>query len=186
MLSSRAVKVAVLFSLEEIQGLFQRFSDLVLYNTASVCEPKDTVIPLSDFYDAYGKYLEKSKNKEEYVSPFLTSAMSVDPDAITAMDVGQGRVLLRPKKPLIQIRPYHFSSQGGRIVPMSFQKDKTFWGLEFSYPQIFAPSRDAPIQRVWRHPDFPNSILFVEMMKWIYRESVLHPPSRIGKKMHAY
>lgn len=184
MYSSRLVKVAVLFSLEEIKELFERFSTLKLFNTSAVCEKGEEEVSLELFYDAYQRYLDRAAKGEEYLSPYLTLGANADNDAIVALDVGQGRVLLRPKRPLIQIRPHHFSIQeGGKIIAMAFQKEKKFWGLEFSYPQLFAASRDAPIQKIWRHPDFPNSILFIEMLKWIYNQSDLVTPFRVGKRM---
>jgi hypothetical protein len=184
MYSSRLVKIAVLFSLEEIRELFAKFSTLKLFNTAAVCEKGETEVSLELFYDNYSRYLDRAKKKEEYLTPYLTVGANADNEALMMMDVGQGRVLLRPKRPLIQIRPYHFSIQeGGKIIPMAFQKEKFFWGLEFSYPQLFAPSRDAPIQRIWRNPDFPNSLVFIQLLKWIYKETELVTPFRVGKKM---
>jgi hypothetical protein len=145
-----------------MQKLFQEFPGLILLNTSCVCAPEEAIVSLVTFYEVYAKYLERA---EEYRSPYLALGMSVDAEAFHAMDVGQGRVLLRAKKPLIQMRPV--------------LKGK---GLEFSYPQLFAASRDAPTQRVWRNPAFPNSMVFVDLMKWIYRESLLDSPVRIGKK----
>ncbi|MBM3201030.1 MAG: hypothetical protein FJZ56_01310 [Chlamydiae bacterium] len=178
------MKVAVLFSKEEMELLFTEFPNLILLNTSSVCEKNETEISKELFLETYATYIERAKKNQEYLSPFLTVGMTVDQSAYFAMDVGQGRVLLRQKRPLIQVRPFHYSIQEGKVFEMSFHKDKIFWGVEFSYPQLFSASRDAKIERIWRNQEYPNSMVFVSLLKWIYAKSLLYPPARVGKQYH--
>lgn len=184
--TSRRVSLGVLLHPEECDEMFKQFSRGHLLNTASVINKGEEGISKEEYCAVYGKYLEKTLRGEEYLHPLLNLSLTVDETAVIGMQVGEDRLLLREVKPMIKIRPLHFSLMpDGKIESMTFRHDKIFWGIELSYPQIFSSHRDAPSEKIWRNEHYRNSAYFRNILKWICKKSQRVTFTHEGKPVHA-
>ncbi len=52
-----------------------------------------------------------------------------------------------------------------------YAKNNITWGLEFSYPQIFAASINAEPIYVLKSKEMPNNDLFTSLKQWVRRQS---------------
>ena len=146
--------------------------DFFLYSTGKIVSE---TLPLS--HQAF------EENYLKYPDPLL---MTYDEKDVYAYEVREGKFLIYPRSPVIQVREHKFLwTSDDRIQTMAFGKDSISWGLIFSYPQIFYDQKTKKIIDVLKEKDLPNTIGFKKLQKWV-RDFT--KPARFiknGKKINA-
>lgn len=101
-------------------------------------------------------------------------------------------VLVRILRPVIQVQPYtlHYSAYGEQFHEMTHSLDSFYWGLIFSYPQLYYNPKTQDVEKVAEQ--FLNTSYFKSMQRWVRTHTVptpfhvgdkiIHHPSRIGKE----
>jgi hypothetical protein len=151
-------------------------------------------ISKSEFLSYYTSYAGEIKKgvKRPHIDFRLTFAITQDLQDLRAINV-PGGVLIRIVKPVIQVQPYtlHYSEVAHAFCEMTFSPDSFYWGLQFSFPQIFQNPDTHEIEKVSLER-FPNAALFKAIQRWarkattptpfLREERVIHHHSRIGKQ----
>ncbi len=168
--ASRWVSVGLLMSAEEWKTFFQAFPRLRLYKVAAVVMEGAEELPFEEFYSLVESFATEIQTKldmdlSSYRIPF-SCALSESKESFTIQALPSQRVLLKPKEPVIQLRPLSFSiSSEGKIQTKSWGKNHICWGIQMSYPQLFQdPATQNIIQALSEHP---HGVLFKKVLHWI-------------------
>lgn len=191
---SKWLKFQVLLDAEEMQDLLQALSPVFFVSVSAPVKPEEAII--DDFLKKYGEYV--ALLKEGRIPPvedfrrYFSCALSADLESFYAIDMGDGRQLIKPRRPVIQLQAHHFfySTLDQKFHPMVLSNESISWGLQFSYPQLFQDPVTRKIVKVGE--TFPNTALFSRLQKWMRNATLPTPfvaqgkrtnsPIRIGKK----
>ena len=189
---SKFIEINVLLDKKELSALFEHLRDFVLLQTAKVVNSTNFQITKDQFishYDEYIKAISEISSTDEGESKDataknLTLAMSEGFSEVRAAEVQKDKYLLRPIKPIIQIRPhsFHFIKETEKFHSMVMGEDKAYFGLQFSYPQIFQDQNTHEVIHTLKTND-PNTELFKKIRLWIRHNTKPTPFLFNGKKI---
>lgn len=155
----------VLCDVQELNVLFEE--SFSLYPLTGVCNGE--CITKEVFLREYEAWIEDLKKgmvpEESRLRRIVTAAMTVNPDALWKQEVGQGKYLIKMSQPVVLIQPHFFtySLVDEQFRSMTLSKESIFWGLHFSYPQIY---QNGETMEILESADLPNGILFQKLRKW--------------------
>jgi hypothetical protein len=166
---SKWIKHPALLDEVEMRTLFQELEPFDLYAISGPVN--DPLVAQESWLAGYGHYIQQLK-MGIIEKPQLTAAMSETPDALYAMKAGEGRVLVRPIRPVIQLQLHHVlpSSADGKFYPGVFSGESFTWGVQFSYPQIYQDPKEGTYKKV--NEDFSNTHKFQKMGRWMRQFTV--------------
>lgn len=183
---------------EEMVGLFDQLGPFSLYYCGTVCKPGEGEIEKNAFLDHYRAYvhcLREGTPPDQFLYRRLFSpAMTVTPEVLFAIQLGDGRQIIRVSKPVVQLQAHcmNYSIVDKKFHPMVFGTDSISWGIQFSYPQLYQDNMTKEVRSVTDTPDFPNTPLFRSLQKWMRQYTIPAPfvvdgvltnvPMRLGKK----
>lgn len=195
--ASKWLKVQVLLQTEEMQRLVEHLAPFSLYSTGEPLQADNIEMSPQEWlaqYDAYIGELQEGRAPSFalFRRPFSV-IWTADSSLLYAMPVAQERVLVKALKPVIQLQAHYFyySSLDKKYHPMVLSKESVAWGLQFSYPQIYQDPRTKALSKVANSPEFPNTALFLRLVRWLREHSAPTPfiaegirknvPIRLGK-----
>jgi hypothetical protein len=179
--ASKWLKLQVLLDTVEMDALIKELGPIKIVKAGAVVAQGEEVYSPSEFQSAYQQYIDALKTgklpaETIYRAPFSAS-FSLSDDCFCSIPVDGNRVLIRTVKPVLQLQPHSldYSPHDKKFRPMVFGLDSVSWGLQFSYPQFFLdPKTKAPLQ-VDESADFPNTILFKKVQRWLRSHSIPTP-----------
>lgn len=192
---SKSRKLPVLIDADEMADLFSNLGNFEIFDVSRKVSEDLAQISKSDFLNVYRAYVEgiKSGNlvDEAPLRPYFSAIFTVTPDVLYAIPVGDGKYLIKAKRPVVQLQRHHFiytdSFHSGVIGAESIT-----WGIQFSYPQLFLDPKTNAIGKVEKNETFPNTELFQSLAKWVRNYTSATPfvidgkvsnqPIRLGKR----
>lgn len=193
---SKWLKIQVLLDADEMQDLTNALQPVYFVSASAPVTAEEAVIEAGDFLQKYAEYVSLLKRGQvpaaEDFRRYFSCALSADLQAFYAMAVGDGRYLIKPRKPVVQLQAHHFfySPLDQQFHPMVLSSESVSWGIQYSYPQLFQDPVTRQIVKVGEA--FPNTALFAKLQKWIRSATLPTPfmaggkrtnsPIRIGKK----
>lgn len=200
--ASKWQKCQVLLDEIEMEQLLAALGDISLYHCGGVLEKGKEQLSLPVFLAKYREYIAKLKNGvvpdiNEYRF-FFSAFMTTTTEALFAIPVEADKLLVRVSKPIIQVQVlnFHYSDIDHSFHGGVFGKDSIAWGLQFSYPQLYQDAKTKQVDMVRNSSQFPNSLLFNKLQKWMRENSIPTPfvvngavsnvPIRIGKRCLAW
>lgn len=197
--ASKWQKCQVLLDSEEMENLFESLGEFELYRCGSVTPEGESLLSQAQFLEKYQEYVSELKKggipDVNVYRPFFSAIMTSTPDAIFAIPVEGNKELVRVAKPIVQLQVLnvHYSTLDGKFHGGVFGKDSIVWGLQFSYPQLYQDPKTKQVEQVRNDTkQFPNSLLFSRLQKWMRQNSIPTPfiaqgvkvnvPIRIGKR----
>lgn len=182
---SKWTKVQILLDADEMRELLDGLGNVYF---VAVSEPvKEGVISASDFLEKYSDYIFLLKQGQippaEEFRRLFSCAMSTSLDCFYAIALSEGKFLIKPTRPVVQLQAHHFfySNLDGKFHPMVLSPESISWGLQISYPQLFQDPHTRKVIKVVDSPDFPNSALFLKLLRWM-RSFTLPTPFQVGAK----
>lgn len=192
------LRVQALLSCEEMQQLFARLGNFLLFQVSGAVKEGEEEISYQTFLDNYCDYLTQLEKgiqpKEEKYIPFFSSVMTKEAEALYAIPVAGERRLVKPCKPVIQLQAHRvdYSSVDQKFRSMVFGIESITWGIQFSYPQIYEDPQTKEIHQISKSARFPNTALFHDLRKWmrdytiptpfIVNAAKINVPIRLGKE----
>ena len=187
---SKWLKFQLLCEAVELQALFERLRPFYLFPLTGVGEGR--AIEESFFLNVWESCIASLKEgrlpEESALRQILASALTDDLEALWLQKVEGKGYLTKIAKPVIQLQSHWFTySDVDRVFrPMSMGKGSVFWGIQFSYPQIYQD----PLTMEFREGE--RGRLFEALRLWV-REATratpfcvngekVHVPIRLGKK----
>ena len=196
--ASKWLHIQFLLDPEEMKDLFQALGEVFIFSTMGIKPRGGNQIPIALFLEQYTRYIDLLKAAEcindDAFRFYFSAVITRSQDALLAIDVGNNREIIRPLKPILQIKLHRFdySYVDGKIRPSVFGKDTVSWGIEISYPQLYQDPLTRVCEKATDLVLFPNAELFKKVQQWIRANTVPTPfiaqdvrircPIRIGKK----
>lgn len=185
--ASKWFSYRVLLDSFEMEDLFFSLPPFSLYNVSEIVSPAEAVFSHQDFLEAYTSHIQALKKGviEDPPKAMFSSAMSSSNDVFYAMDVKKG-VILKLLQPVIQLSIHHFTYSPERKAFhfMVHSQESVSWGLQFSYPQLYANSIKGDVIEVMKDRSLPNTILFRALMKWMRNNSRPSPFLIEGRRVN--
>lgn len=180
--ASKYLKFQVLCDAEELSALFEQLPPFWIYLLTGVGDGEQ--ISHEQFLKTYGSWIEGLKRgivpSDAELRKLLASAWSADLDALWKQQVGEGRFLIKMAKPLVHVQAHFFtySSLDGVFRPMTMGPANIFWGLQFSFPQIYQDPKTMELKEV---EESINAEMFQIIKQWV-RDFTRATPFVVGDK----
>jgi hypothetical protein len=194
---SKYLKYQVLCDLKDLRGLFQRLGAFKIYPLTGLVSGE--AIEQDAFAQEYGRWIEGLKMgrlpTDSDLKKILACAFSLDEDALWKQQVPGGRFFIKMGKPCVQVQAHFFSYSpvDGVFRPMTMGPLNIFWGLQFSFPQIY---QDAKTMEFLKAGGAPNAELFQTIKQWVrdftratpfvVEETRTNVPIRLGKNCFSW
>lgn len=196
--AAKWLKIPVLADVAELSVLFDQLGPVQLARLGSPLLRQEVLLSKASFLSYVTQWIDLLKRSESPSSGMLRAtlpcAMSQGLDCFWLQEITDGRVLVKIRRPVIQLQVFSFfySSEEKTFHPMVFGKDSVFWGIQFSFPQIWM--EDGEAKKV--DGTFFNGKLFSMMRQW-QREATAVPafliegkrirtPIRLGKSCFSW
>jgi hypothetical protein len=199
---SKWLKVQVFLDTDEMQEFLKVLAPVEFVVVSGLVRPEQAILSSAFFQEKYADYVSLLKQGQipctDHFRPFFSTAMTRSLDVFYAIAAGDGRYLIKPLKPVVQLQAHHFfySNLDHKFHPMVLSEDSVTWGLQFAYPQLYQDPKTRQVIKVTDSSEFPNSALFSRLLKWIRSATLPTPfevggvrtnsPIRIGKKAYIW
>jgi hypothetical protein len=195
--ASKWLAYPILVDTEEMEALLCCLGDFWIFLTSGVVRKEDGMLLKKEFLDCYDSYILSLKQgkppQDPRIRSYFSSVFTVTTDALYTVYVGDHQRIIKVEKPVLQLQNHRFnySSIDGKFRSMILSSDSIWWGIQFSYPQLYQDS-SLQIKQVRDEIEFPNTSLFHRLQRWIREYTVPTPfivnqkrvnvPIRLGKK----
>lgn len=200
--ASKWLDLQLLIDSDEMKTLFQALEPFAIYTTGRVCALSEGEVSHAEFlqaYDAYVAALQQGQLPvEQEFRALFSSVFTRQSDHLFQVLTADGRRIIRVAKPVLQLQlnKIAYSTADGKFRGMVFGKDSIFWGLQFSYPQLFLDSVTKEVFQVKESLQFPNTSLYRLLQRWVRQYTVPTPfqvadtqvnvPIRLGKNCFSW
>lgn len=180
--ASKYLKYQVLCEVSELARLFESLGDFSIYPLTGLSDGEK--LEKERFLSEYGSWIEALKEgripKDEELRKVLACAWTAETEALWKQEVPGKKYIIKMAKPLIQVQAHFFtySTLDEVFRPMSMGPNQIFWGLQFSFPQIYQHPKTMELLEV---EEGPNSELFKKIKLWV-REETRATPFVVGEK----
>ncbi len=180
---SKYLKHHVLCDADELALLFEGGAPFWLYQLTGLGDGE--AIDPQRFIEAYRSWIEELKEgrvpTDGALRKVLATAMTAEPEALWKQEVPGGRYIVKMGRPVIQIQAHFFTYSPIDEVfrPMTMGTGSIFWGLQFSYPQIY---QDPKTMEFFEVEESPNTELFQKIKQWARDTTRATPFIVNGKK----
>lgn len=189
--SSKQLKFQVLLDDIEMEALLLALKPIHLCVVSEPTALDDALVSAEEFLSHYQRYVNALKQgsiaDEKSLRRYFSSAWTSDLGAVYAMPVSSNQYLVKALKPLIQLQAHHFfySQLDQQFHPMVLSKESITWGVQFSYPQLYQDPKNGEIAKVGKGQDFPNTLLFNALTKWLRDHTMPTPFMVNGGRINA-
>lgn len=201
--ASKWLQIQMLLDIQEMRSLFDEIGDVFIYLVGKVTAIGEETLSKEVFLEKYQHYISQLKKGEELDSlteyrHWFSSALSLAPDHVFSIPAGSGNQLTRAQKPIVQLQLHMmgYSSLEKKIRPMVLGKGSIYWGIQFSYPQLYLNPLTKKIENVLTEDGYPNTELFHTIQSWMRKNTVPTPflideqrinvPIRLGKQCFSW
>ena len=198
MQTSKWLSYRALLDVEEMGALLGALKPFSIYNVSQVIDSGKERISHDLFLSKYRDYIDSLKRGirplEQEFKPYFSTAFSRVSEAFYAMEVKEGKWIVKAQKPAVQLSVHHFSfsREKSTFHSMIHSKEGVSWGLQFAFPQVYSNSIDNDVIEVYKDDGFPNTQLFKSLAHWMRRQTaparfkiegrVIYGTFRLGKK----
>jgi hypothetical protein len=194
---SKFLKHQVLCDAAELQQLFDVLGDFSIYPLTGLVS--GAPIEANTFVQEYSSWIEELKQgrvpNEVQLRRILACALTAETDALWKFEVPGNRFIIKPSKPVVQVQAHFFtySPIDGVFRPMTMGQNNIFWGLQFSFPQIYQDPKTMEFHEI---DESLNTDLFQKIKQWardttratpfIVEEKRVYVPIRLGKNCFSW
>lgn len=199
--ASKWLKIPVLLDVNEMKALIDHLGPFWIFLISGVVAKDNETLSPVDFLQCYSEYIDSLKQGqfplESAFRKAFSSVWTTYTDALYSFPINENQQLIKIQKPVIHLQPHRFeySSTDGKFHSMVFGTNSVWWGIQFSYPQLFQ-DENLQILQVKENEFFPNTTFFKKLQKWIRDHTVPTPffvdnkrmnvPIRLGKNCFSW
>jgi hypothetical protein len=185
--ASQWLKLPLLLSYDEMQALLEILPDPFI-PLSGIRAPQELLLRKLDVLTLYNEYVNTQLPDRRLI--FAITGNLQDMRAIQV----EGGILHRIFRPVIEVQPYtlHYSVIADKFHEMTFSPHNFYWGLLFSYPQLYNNPVSKKVEKV-TEADFPNTKIFKELQRFARSHTMPTPfmtgnkkvivPAKIGKQL---
>ncbi|HEX2582832.1 MAG TPA: hypothetical protein VHL30_01815 [Chlamydiales bacterium] len=177
--AAKWLKIQALVEPEELALLFNNVFEI--YPLSGGYSFDQFPLKKGEFLSAYRTWIEALKEgtppKDEELRLFNATAWVSSPSAIWLQEIPGKKYLARPSEPFLQCQVHQmgYSTVDGEFRPMVLSRESIFWGLQFSFPQVYQHPKTGEFF------DVEKFDLFQSVRKWS-REHTVATPMLVGGK----
>lgn len=186
--ASKWLKLQVLCDGLELTDLLHTLAGVHLYPLTGIVDGQS--LSKERFIAEYASWIEGLKQgrvpEETALKRILACAWTFDPSALWLQEIKGKGYLVKIRKPLVQVQAHYFaySPIDGVFRPMSMGPSSIFWGLQFSFPQIYQNGASMAFSETGRDPLFEAIRLWARHATrptpfWV-QEKKVNSPIRLG------
>lgn len=194
--AAKWLKIQALIDVDELAALMQALGDFAIYPLSGALPMASFPMDKSFYLSTYCTWIEGLK---EGIVPTSFGALnasmwSCSEDALWLQELPGKRYVARPRLPFLQVQVHQMGySEVDRVFrPMLLSQESIFWGLQFSFPQVF----EHPVKGFLEPKEFLNAHLFQIVRKWSRNYTMATPmvvegvrqniPIRLGKRCFSW
>lgn len=180
---SKYLKYQVLCDVEELKALID--GSFLVYPLSGLSHGE--AIEPSLFLKEYAFWIEELKQgrlpTEAQLRRITAAAFTAEEDALWKQAVPGNRYLVKMAKPVVQVQAHFFtySPLDGVFRPMTMGEKAIFWGLQFSFPQIYQDPKTMEFHEV---DESANTELFQRIKQWVRDQTRATPFIVEGKRVN--
>lgn len=183
--ASKWIDCPLLLSETEMKSLLELLGQPYLF---PISRPLSPDLNFTNEYANYVAALEKGDKPKNLQAYLMTNSL----EAVYALQLSDGRELVRPYLPCILVRPHHvnFSPEDRKFRSKVYGENAITWGYTFSYPQFCLDPTTHDVEKVDER--YSNTPLFKQIQRWmresttptpfLYKETKINAPIRLGKE----
>lgn len=177
--ASKWLKFQVLCDEAELQTLFSALDPFWIFPLTGIVDGK--AVSKETFLEGYKGWIEGLKQgvvpSDADLRSLLACAFVEDFESLWLQEIPEKGYLVKIAKPIIQVQTHYFtySREDGVFRPMSMGIESIFWGVQFSYPQIYQDPKTLELKTA------PENRLFEILRLWV-RESTRATPFLVDGK----
>lgn len=185
MQASKWLSHRALLDVREMEALFKSLPPFSIYNVSELVDLEEAIIPREKFLSKYIDYVTSLKAglipDEKELKPYFSAALSCTNDSLYAIEAKEGKFIIKPKEPVVQLSFHHFTfaEEHNAFHSMVHSKRAVTWGIQFAFPQLYSNSIKNDIVEVYKNSEFPNTELFKALAKWM-RGQTTPAPFKVG------
>lgn len=192
--ASKWLKIQVLLDGDEMRDLIESLGLFSIFPVTGIVDGKP--VEHSFFIEEYSRWIEGLKEgslpRNEDLRKIMAAVFTDDLNSLWLQRVGDGKFLTKVASPIVQVQAHYFSYSTLDQVfrPMSMGVNSIFWGLQFSFPQIYQDPKTMEFHKV------TEGALFRKIQLWIRENTRATPffvdgkkinsPIRLGKKCFSW
>ncbi len=194
--ASKWLQLQILADADEMRRLIAALGDFHIFMAGVVCAANEGEISKEHFLTLYEQYVSALQNgqlpDEGLYRQAFSSIFTTSTDDLFQVDIPGNRRVIRIARPVLQLQLHKiaYSPVDGKFRPMGIGKDCIFWGLQFSYPQLYQDVQKE-VHKALDESQFPNALLYRRLQQWVRQETIPTPfiteleqvnvPMRLGK-----
>ena len=200
--ASKWLKIQALIDAKEMKDLLQSLSGIRIFSMRGVVQEQGIEISQEKFLQTYASWnkalQEKKVPSREDLGSILSCVWTLDSNDLYLVAVNDTSYLVKPRNPVVLVQAHFmgYSNEEKVFRPMILGADSIFWGLQFSFPQIFQKPDTKEFVKVDRSEKFRNTLLFSEIRKWmrnhtrptpfLINQTKINLPIRLGKECFSW
>ncbi|HSX13261.1 MAG TPA: hypothetical protein VLE96_02435 [Chlamydiales bacterium] len=175
--ASKWLKIQVLLDCDEMKKLILSLGNFSIFPIGGVGDGKSFD---HDFFAAeYCQWIEALK-QGIVPNPSVKAVVFVeDLDALWLQKVGPEKYLTKMSQPVVHVQSHYFAYSEGVFRPMSMGLKSIFWGLQFSFPQLYQDPKTMEFHTV------KEGALFRKIQLWMREHTRATPFIVDGKKINS-
>lgn len=191
---SKWLKFQLLCDAKELGLLFERLTSCQLFPLTGI----HNGLPISHsfFLEQWEKWIEGLKKgvvpAAEELRLLFASALTDEPDALWLQAVADKGFLLKLRRPILQLQAHFFtfSSVDKVFRPMSMGPGSIFWGIQFSWPQIYQDPKSMQFCETGKKPIFETVREWVKEVSrpvpFLVEGEKIFSPIRLGRNCFSW
>lgn len=196
--ASKWLTCSVLLDESEMKDLLDTLGEFWILIVSGLLQREEGAVSQNQFLEIYTSYVSELKQgrlpSESSIRPYFTSIWTNSLDMVYKVDLPDSKQVIKVTKPVIQLHHHKldYSVTDGKFRSMVLGPTSVFWGLQFSYPQIYQDPSILKVEQVKEGTEFPNTSLFRRLQHWIRHHTAPTPfivdekrinvPIRLGKR----
>ena len=170
---SKWLDVAALIDVAEMEAMKSALPPFSIYYNGSVVDKGKEKISWEEFIRVYGEYVQALKEgkmpSESICRPLFSSVWTIDDSSVLLTETPTGQVIPRPWQPVVQLQFHRISISDvdGKVRSMVFGKDTIFWGIQWSFPQLYMHPETREIIKLVQNDANGNFGFFKELQRWM-------------------
>jgi hypothetical protein len=181
--ASKWLKFQVLCDLEELSSLFSLLSSFWIFPLTGIVSGAPVLH--TRFLEEYGGWIEGLKKglipSDAELRRLLACAWVDGLENLWLQEIPGKGYLVKIAQPTVQVQAHYFtySSADGVFRPMSMGPESIFWGLQFSYPQVYQDPKTLELKKA------PENRIFEILRSWVRNATRATPFSIAGQRINS-
>ena len=182
--AAKWLKIQALIDGDELAKLLEALPTMQIYPLSGAFSLDQLPMKREAFLAAYRFWIETLQRGAVPDGSLLrAAAWTCSPDSLWLQEIPVSRYLVKPCAPIVQVQAHEmgYSTVDEVFRPMVLSQESIFWGLQFSFPQVYQEPKTQELREV---EESANAELFQTIRRWIREHTLATPMLVHGKRVN--